>query len=211
LCYVFLLTCFLEGTIVVQSILPLTNKISCMSCSWEDPPPNNPVVSKWNQKKSNPCLCWYFLALVCCAIGNTLAQLIEPYSLTARPTQVSLCTCLCQKKVYCLFTQTMSSLTFFFLETLSKILIKFSSAQLRSHLCWLPLFSPGSSKPLPLWIMLWLYHPNLRIPYWFCPVIWLSANPFSSIRCWSCLNLSFLVILIPSSLRIMTLFYRFYL
>jgi hypothetical protein len=38
-------------------------------------------------------LCWCFLALVCCAIGNAPAHLIDPHSLSARPTQVSLCTC----------------------------------------------------------------------------------------------------------------------
>jgi hypothetical protein len=63
----------------------------------------------------------------------TPAQLIDTHSLTPKSTKASLCTCLCQKMVYCLFTQTMSSLRFF-LETLSKILFKFSSAQHRSHL-----------------------------------------------------------------------------
>jgi hypothetical protein len=33
----------------------------------------------------------------------TPAQLIEPHSVTARPTQASLCTCYV-KMVYCLFT-----------------------------------------------------------------------------------------------------------
>jgi hypothetical protein len=42
-------------------------------------------------KKS--CLCWYFLALECFTLEVTPAQLIDPHSLTARPTQVSLCTC----------------------------------------------------------------------------------------------------------------------
>jgi hypothetical protein len=63
----------------------------------------------------------------------TPAQLREPHSLTPKSTKTSLCTCLCQKMVYYLFMQTISSLKFF-LETLSKILIKFSSAQPRSHL-----------------------------------------------------------------------------
>jgi hypothetical protein len=38
----------------------------------------------------------------------------------------------------------------------------------------LPLFSPGSGNPFSC-ESCWLYHPNLRIPYWFCPIIWLSA------------------------------------
>jgi hypothetical protein len=101
-----------------------------------------------------------------------------------------------KKRVYCLFMQTMSILKFF-LETLSKILIKFSSAQPRSHLGWWSLFSPGSSKPLPLWIMLALSSespdPLMILPHYLV----IFYNPFSSIRCWSCLNLSFLVILIP--------------
>ena len=67
------------------------------------------------------------------------------------------------------------------LETLSKILIKFSSAQPRSHLVWWPLFSPGSSKPLPLRIVWWLYHPNLWILHWFCLVLWLSSITHSQV------------------------------
>jgi hypothetical protein len=140
-------------------------------------------------------LVWVFLALVYFTLEFTHAHLMEPHSLTARPTQVSLCTCLCQKKVYCLFTQTMSSLTFF-LETLSKILIKFSPAQPRSHLGWWSLFcldlvifsfanhvvALSSESPDPL-----LTLPRYLVIYY---------NLFSSIRCWSCLNLSFLIILI---------------
>jgi hypothetical protein len=63
----------------------------------------------------------------------TPAQLVDSHSLTPKSTKASLCTCLCQKMVYCLFTQTISRLKFF-LETLSKILIKLSFAQPRSHL-----------------------------------------------------------------------------
>jgi hypothetical protein len=45
----------------------------------DTPTLNNLVVSKWNPKKIQiTCLCWCFLALVCCTIGNTPAQLIEP-------------------------------------------------------------------------------------------------------------------------------------
>jgi hypothetical protein len=43
-------------------------------------------------------LFWCFLTLVCFTLEFTPAQLVEPHSLTARPTQVSLCTC-CVKKI----------------------------------------------------------------------------------------------------------------
>jgi hypothetical protein len=131
--------------------------------------------------KNKSCLCWYFLTLVCFTLEVTPAQLVDLYSLTASSTETSLCMWLCQKNiVWCLVAQTMSSLKFF-LETLSKILIKFSSSQPRSHLGWWPLFSHRSSKSLPLRIMLWLYHPNLWILHWFCPVIWLSAITYSQV------------------------------
>jgi hypothetical protein len=42
-------------------------------------------------------LSWYFLTLVYLTVEVTPAQLTEPHSLTARPTQVSLCTCCVQK------------------------------------------------------------------------------------------------------------------
>jgi hypothetical protein len=38
-----------------------------------------------------------FLALVCFTLEFTPAQFIEPHNLTARPTQVSLCTCYVKK------------------------------------------------------------------------------------------------------------------
>jgi hypothetical protein len=123
-------------------------KKCCLSCSWEEPPPVQTTLrlaSKTFKKIYYHVLVLVFLALVCFTLEFTHAHLMEPHSLTARPTQVSLCTCLCQKKVYCLFTQTRSSLTFL-LETLSKILIKFSPAQPRSHLGWWSLFFPGSSN-----------------------------------------------------------------
>jgi hypothetical protein len=47
--------------------------------------------------------------------------------------------------------------------------------------------------------------PSLILPYYLV----ICYNPFSSIGCWSCLNLSFLVILMPPSPRIMTLFCQF--
>jgi hypothetical protein len=34
---------------------------------------------------------------------------------------------------------------------------------------------------LSLWIILWLYHPNLRIPYWSYPIIWISAITCSQV------------------------------
>jgi hypothetical protein len=40
-----------------------------------------------------------FLALVCFTLDFTPAQFIEPHSLTARPTQVSLCTYVSKKNV----------------------------------------------------------------------------------------------------------------
>jgi hypothetical protein len=79
------------------------------------------------------CLCQCFLALVCFTLEFTPTQLLDSHSLTPKSTKASLCTCLCKKKVYCLFAQTMSFFKFF-LETLSKFLIKFSCAQPRSYL-----------------------------------------------------------------------------
>jgi hypothetical protein len=62
-------------------------------------PPNNLEVSKSNlKKKYYHVLVWVFLALVYFTLEFTHAHLMEPHSLTARPTQVSLCTCLCQKR-----------------------------------------------------------------------------------------------------------------
>jgi hypothetical protein len=46
-------------------------------------------------KKS--CLCWCLLTPVCFTLEFAPAQLLDPHSLTAKPTQASLCTCLCQK------------------------------------------------------------------------------------------------------------------
>jgi hypothetical protein len=44
-------------------------------------------------------LMWYSLPLVCFTFEVTPAQFVDPHSLTARPTQVSLCTC-CVKKQF---------------------------------------------------------------------------------------------------------------
>jgi hypothetical protein len=60
---------------------------------------------------------------------------------------------------------------------------------------------------LSLWIMLWLYHPNLWILHWFCPIIWLSAITRSQV---SDVDLPKSLISDHShthSLRIMTMFY----
>jgi hypothetical protein len=42
--------------------------------------------------KKTSCLCWYSLTLVCFILEVTPAQFVDPHSLTARSTQVSLCT-----------------------------------------------------------------------------------------------------------------------
>jgi hypothetical protein len=112
-CYVFHLSCYLGGIVIVQ---PFLQKKIAYSAHEKTPTLNNLVVSKWNPKNKYQitCLCWYFLALVCCAFGNAPAQLIVPHSLTARPTQVSLCTCYVKKNVvWCLVAQTLSRPCFF--------------------------------------------------------------------------------------------------
>jgi hypothetical protein len=71
--------------------------------------------------------------------------------------------------VYYLFMQTISSLKFF-LETLSKILIKFSSAQPRSHLV------DDLSFHLDLVILFLVNHVGLIIQISGSPI---DSDPFS--------------------------------
>ena len=133
-----------------------------------------------------------FLALVCFTLEFTPTQIVDSHSSTPKLTKASLCTCLCQKRVYCLFTQTISSLNLF-LETLSKILTKFSSAQPRSHLGWWPLFSPRSSN---LFLCESCCDLIIQIsgPFkWFCPIIWLSAITRSQVSDVDQPNILFLV------------------
>jgi hypothetical protein len=109
--------------------------------------------------------------------------------------------------VYCLFTQTISSLNSFWKpcpkSSLNSPLLSLEAIgvdDLSFHLD-LVIFS--------LWIMLWLYHPNLWILHWFCPVIWLSAitrSQVSDVDLPKSLNSGHSHT--PSS-RIMTLFYQF--
>jgi hypothetical protein len=52
LCYVFLLSCYLGGIVIIQPFFP---KKCCLFCSWKEPPPYNLEFSKWNLlKKTNP-------------------------------------------------------------------------------------------------------------------------------------------------------------
>jgi hypothetical protein len=141
-------------------------------------------------------LCWCFLALKCCAIGNAPAQLIDPHSLTARPTQVSLCTC-CVKKNCCLVSSCTNPIKAMFLSIDPVPNLIAFLVLILIDLRWLPLLSPGFSNPFSLWIKLALssesFDPLVNLPYYLV----ICYNPFSSIGCSSCLNLSFLIILIP--------------
>jgi hypothetical protein len=98
-CYVFLLPCYLEGTIVVQSILPQKKFVACFAHT-RTPYSKQSSGSLVKPLKKHTCLCWYFLTLECFTLEFTLAQLIDPHSLTARPTQVSLCTCCVKKNLF---------------------------------------------------------------------------------------------------------------
>jgi hypothetical protein len=89
-CYVFLLPCYLGGIINV----PLFEKKCCLFPHEKTPAQTTlNLASETSLGKKNSCLCWHFLALECFILEVTPAQLIDPHSLTARPTQVSLCTC----------------------------------------------------------------------------------------------------------------------
>jgi hypothetical protein len=89
LCYVLLLSgkkkCFNCST--------LFTKKCCLLFSWKDPTPNNLEFSKWNLLKKILLVLVFSSPLQCFTFEVTPAQLIDPHSLTARPTQVSLCTC----------------------------------------------------------------------------------------------------------------------
>jgi hypothetical protein len=111
LCCVFLLPCYLGGIVNVQ---PFLQKKMLSVLLKKRPPPNNLEFSKWNLFKKS-CLCWYFLALVCCAFGNAPAQLIDHHNLTARPTQVSLCTCYIKKINFCLVSSCANPIKAMFL------------------------------------------------------------------------------------------------
>jgi hypothetical protein len=97
-CYVFLLSCYIGGIVIVRPFLQ-KKIVACFAHEKTPVQTTLRLASKTFFKKIIiMCLCWCFLALVCCAIGNAPAQLIDPHSLIARPTQVSLCTC-CVKKI----------------------------------------------------------------------------------------------------------------
>jgi hypothetical protein len=140
---------------------------------------------------------------VCFTVEIGPAQLIDAHSLTARPTQVSLCTC-CVKKICCLVSSCANPIKAIFLsiDPVSN-LHKLSCAHPnRSHVTtslftWIWNFflvnhvvALSSKFPDPLMIL----------PYYLV----ICYNLFSSIECLSCLNLSFLARLISPSLRIMT-------
>jgi hypothetical protein len=61
------------------------------------PPPTTLSLASETFKKIH-VLVLMFLALVCFTLEFTPAQLVNPHSLIARPTQVPLCTC-CVKKI----------------------------------------------------------------------------------------------------------------
>jgi hypothetical protein len=95
LCYVFLLSGYLGGRVIVQ---PLLQKKVLFVLLMKKTPVQTTLSLASETSKKKSCLCWYFLALVCFTLEIAPAQLIDTHSLTARPTQVSLCTC-CVKKM----------------------------------------------------------------------------------------------------------------
>jgi hypothetical protein len=111
LCYVFLLPCYLSGIEIVQ---PFLQKKCCLFAHKKTPTQTTLSLASETFKKIH-VLVLMFPALECFILEVTPAQLIDPHSLTARPTQVSLCTCV--KKIYiccwCLVAQTLSRPCFF--------------------------------------------------------------------------------------------------
>jgi F0F1-type ATP synthase assembly protein I len=95
LCYVLLLSCYLGGFAIVQPFCK--KKVACFAHKKETPFSKQSSGSLVKPFKKNHMLMLVFLALVCFTLEFTLAQLIEPHSLTTRPTQVSLCTCYVKK------------------------------------------------------------------------------------------------------------------
>jgi hypothetical protein len=108
-CCVFLLSCYLGGIVIVQPFLQ--NILLLVLFIKKRPPPNNLEFSKWNLKKM---LVLIFSSPRVFTLEDAPAQLVDPHSLTARPTQVPLCTC-CVKKncCWCLVAQTLSGPWFF--------------------------------------------------------------------------------------------------
>jgi hypothetical protein len=111
-CYVFLLSCYQGGIVIVQ---PFLQKKMLSVLLMKRPPPNNLEFSKWNLKKKYSCLCCCFQPLVCYTIGNAPAQLVDLYSLTASSIKTSLCMGLCQKK-HCLVSSCANPIKAMFLS-----------------------------------------------------------------------------------------------
>jgi hypothetical protein len=110
LCYVLLLS----GKKNVLIVQPFLQKNGVCSSHEKTPTPNNLEFSKWNLLKKILLVLVFSSPLECFTFEVTPAQLIDPHSLTARPTQVSLCTCV-KKNICCwyLVAQTLSRPRFF--------------------------------------------------------------------------------------------------
>ena len=93
--YVFLLSSYLGGRVIVQPLLQ--KKVLFVLLMKKTPRPNNLEFSKWNLFKRKFCWCWYFLALECFTLEIKPAQPIDAHSLTARLPQ-SPCALVASKK-----------------------------------------------------------------------------------------------------------------
>jgi hypothetical protein len=95
LCYMLLLSGYLENVLIVQPLLQ--KKVLFVLLMKKTPRPNNLELASETSLKENSCLCWYFLALECFTLEIKPAQLIDTHSSTPKSTKASLCPCVCQK------------------------------------------------------------------------------------------------------------------
>jgi hypothetical protein len=114
LCYVFRLSCYLGGIVIIQ---PFFQKKKKGACSVHEKNPLQTTLSLESEtslKKNKSYLCWYFLTLECFTFEVKPAQLVDPHSLTASQTKNFLVHLLCQFFFYwCLVAQTLSRPCFF--------------------------------------------------------------------------------------------------
>jgi hypothetical protein len=92
-CYVFLLSCYLGGIAIVQPCLQKN-----VICSAHERNPLQTTLSLASETCLKNPACVGIFEPLSFTLKVAPAQLIDPHNLTARPTQVSLCTC-CVKKI----------------------------------------------------------------------------------------------------------------
>jgi hypothetical protein len=127
-----------------------------------------------------------FLALKCFTLEVAPAQLVDPHSLTARPTQVSLCTC-CVKKICCLVSSCpnpiypISKAMFLSMDPVPNLHSISVAHPSRSCFHTSPLFESGNHFPCDHVEALSSKSrdPSLILPHYLV----ICYNLFSSIRC----------------------------